>query len=34
MKQLWTIYDNVILVSESHEKDIKIDNEAITDHFS
>ena len=34
MKQLWTIYDNVILVSESLGKDIKIDNEAITDHFS
>ena len=34
MKQLRTIYDNVILVSESLEKDIKIDNEAITDHFS
>ena len=32
-KQLQTIYDNIILVSESLETDIKIENEAITDHL-
>ena len=32
-KQLQTIYDNIILVSESLQTDIKIENEAITDHF-
>ena len=30
MKQLQTIYDNVILKSEILQKDIKIENEAIT----
>ena len=32
-KQLQTIYDNVILVSEILQTDIKIGNEAITDHL-
>ena len=32
-KQLQTIYDNVILVSESLQTDIKIENEAITNHL-
>ena len=32
-KQLQTIYDNVILVSEILKTDIKIGNEAITDHL-
>ena len=31
MKQLQTIYDNVILVSESLQTDIKIENEEITE---
>ena len=31
--QLYTIYDNVILVSESLQTDIEIENEAITDHL-
>ena len=33
MKQLQTIYNNVILVSESLQTDIEIENEAIIDHF-
>ena len=33
-KQLQTISDNVILVSESLQTDIEIENEAITDHLS
>ena len=33
MKQLQTIYDNVIFVSESLQTDIEIGNEAITDHL-
>ena len=33
MKQLQTIYNNVILVSESLQKEIEIANEAITDHL-
>ena len=33
MKQLKTIYDNDIVVSESHQTDIEIENEAITDHL-
>ena len=33
MKQLQTIYNNVILVSESLQTDIEIENEAITDHL-
>ena len=33
MKQLQTIYDNVILVSESLQTYIEIENEAITDHL-
>ena len=33
MKQLQTIYDNVILVSESLQTDIEIENEAIRDHL-
>ena len=33
MKQLQTIYDNVILVSESLKTDIKIENEAIADNL-
>ena len=33
MEQLQTIYDNVILVSESLQTDIKIEREAITDHL-
>ena len=32
-KQLQTIYDNIILVSESLQTDIEIENEAITDHL-
>ena len=32
-KQLQTIYDNVILVSESLETDIEIENKAITHHL-
>ena len=32
-KQLQTIYDNVILVLESLQTYIEIENEAITDHF-
>ena len=32
-RQLQTIYDNVILVSENLQKDIEIENEAITDHL-
>ena len=31
MRQLQTIYDNVILVSERLQTDIEIENEAITD---
>ena len=31
--QLQSIYDNVILVSESLQTDIEIENEAITDHL-
>ena len=31
-KQLQTIYDNVILVSETIKTDIEIENEASTDH--
>ena len=31
--QLQTISDNVILMSESLQTDIKIENEAITDHL-
>ena len=33
MKQLQTIYDNIILVSERLQTDIKIENEAITDNW-
>ena len=33
MEQLQTIYDNVILVSESLQTDIENENEAITDHL-
>ena len=33
MKQLQTIYDNVIFVSVSLQTDIEIENEAITDHL-
>ena len=33
MKQLQTIYDKIILVSESLQQDIEIKNEAITDHL-
>ena len=33
MRQLQTISRNVILVSESLETDIEIENEAITDHL-
>ena len=32
-RQLQTIHDNVILVSESLQTDIEIENEAITDHL-
>ena len=32
-KPLETIHDNIILVSESFQTDIKIKNEAITDHL-
>ena len=32
-RQVQTIYDNVILVSESLQTDIKIENEAVTDHL-
>ena len=32
-KQLQTINDNIILVSESLQTDIEIENEAITDHL-
>ena len=32
-RQLQTIYDNVILVSENLQTDIEIENEAITDHL-
>ena len=32
-KQLQTIYDNVIVVSDSLQTDIKIENEAITNHL-
>ena len=31
MKQLQSIYDNVILVSESLQTDVEIENVAITD---
>ena len=33
MRQLKTIYDNVILLSENLQTDIEIKNEAITDHL-
>ena len=33
-KQLLTIYDNVVLGTESLQTDIEIENEAITDHLS
>ena len=33
MNRLQTIYNNVILVSESLQKEIEIANEAITDHL-
>ena len=33
MKQLQTIYDNIILLSEIVLTDIEIENEAITDHL-
>ena len=33
MKQLQTIYNNVMLVSESLQTDIEIENEAIIDHL-
>ena len=33
MKQLQTIYNNVILVSENLQTDIEIENEAIKDHL-
>ena len=32
-KQLETIYDNIILVSESHHTDIEIENEGVTDRL-
>ena len=32
-RQVQTIYDNVILVSESLQTDIEIENEAVTDHL-
>ena len=32
-KQLQTIYDHVIVVSDSLQTDIKIENEAITNHL-
>ena len=32
-RQLQTTHDNVILVSESLQTDIEIENEAITDHL-
>ena len=34
MRQLRTIYDNVILESESLQTDIELENEVITDHLS
>ena len=33
MKQIQTIYDNIIFVSESVLTDIEIENEPITDHW-
>ena len=33
MKQLQTMYYNIILVSETLQTDIEIENEAITDHL-
>ena len=33
-KQLQTIYDHLIVVSESLETDIEIENQTITDHLS
>ena len=33
MKQLQTIYDNVILLSESLQTDIEIENEGVTDRL-
>ena len=33
MKQLQTIYDNIILLPEIVLTDIEIENEAITDHL-
>ena len=33
MKQLQTIYDDVILVSECLQTDLEIEKEAITDHL-
>ena len=33
MKQLQTIYHNVILVSESLKTDIEVENEPITGHL-
>ena len=33
MKQLRTIYDNIILVSESLQTEIEIENQTITDHW-
>ena len=32
-KEYQTIYDNVILLSESLQTDIEVENEAITDHL-
>ena len=32
-RQLQTIYDNVILLSESLQTDIEIENEAIAEHL-
>ena len=34
MKQLGIIDDNIILVSDSLQTDIEIENEAIADHLS
>ena len=33
MKEIQTVYDHVILVSESLQTDTEIENEAITDHL-
>ena len=33
MRQLQTIYDNVILASENLQTDFETENEAITEHY-